>query len=137
MISVLPHGSLFSNAQQQLLVRLRALAHPYGALIGGATAYFIDQKAAIASHIPLALVILMTFTAGFLFLMTGSLTLPIKALAMNVLSVSVAVGLQVLIFQDGRLSGLLGSTPLGGLEESSLVLMLVLALPWRPITRYS
>ena len=126
-ITLLPHGSPYSNVQQQLLGRLRALAHPHGALVGGATAFFVDQKTAIASHIPLALLILMTLTAGFLFLMTGSLTIPIKALAMNMLSVSVAVGLQVLIFQDGHLSSLLGFTPLGGLEESSLVLMLVLA----------
>ena len=59
--------------------------------------------------------------------MTGSIVIPIKALIMNMLSVSVAVGLQVLIFQDGHLSGPLGFTPIGGLEESSLVLMIVLA----------
>ena len=98
-----------------------------GALVGGASAFFVDQKAAIAAHIPLALAILLTLTAGFLFLMTGSVTIPIKALVMNMLSVSVAVGLQVLIFQDGHLSGPLSFTPLGGLEESSLVLMLVVA----------
>jgi RND superfamily putative drug exporter len=126
-IALLPHGSPFSGSQQRLLVRLRALAHPYGALVGGATAFFADQKTAIAAHVPLALAILLALTAGFLFLMTGSLTIPIKAIAMNVLSVSVAVGLQVLIFQDGHLSGPLSFTPLGGLEESSLVLMLVVA----------
>jgi uncharacterized membrane protein YdfJ with MMPL/SSD domain len=126
-ITLLPHGSPYSNVQQRLLVRLRAAAHPYGALIGGASAFFADQKAAIAAHIPLALAILLTLTGGFLFLMTGSLFIPIKALVMNMLSVSVAVGLQVLIFQNGHLSGPLSFTPLGGLEESSLVLMLVLA----------
>jgi uncharacterized membrane protein YdfJ with MMPL/SSD domain len=126
-IALLPHGSPFSDVQQRLLVRLRALAHPYGALVGGATAFFADQKTAIAAHIPLALAILLALTGGFLFLMTGSLTIPLKAIAMNVLSVSVAVGLQVLIFQDGHFSGPLGFTPLGGLEESSLVLMLVVA----------
>jgi RND superfamily putative drug exporter len=126
-ITLLPRGSPYSNAQQQMLAKLRALARPYGALVGGASAYFIDQKAAIASRIPLALLILMALTAVFLFLMTGSLVIPIKALVMNMFSVSVAVGLQVLIFQDGHLSGLLGFTPIGGLEESSLVLMLVLA----------
>jgi uncharacterized membrane protein YdfJ with MMPL/SSD domain len=127
VITLLPHGSPYSNIQQQLLARLRTVAHPYGALVGGASAFFADQKTAIAAHIPLALAILLTLTAGFLFLMTGSVTIPIKAIAMNVLSVSVAVGLQVLIFQDGHLSGPLGFTPLGGLEESSLVLMLVVA----------
>ena len=126
-IALLPHGTPYSSVQQRLLDRLRTLAHPYGALVGGATAFFVDQKAAIASHLPLALLILLALTAGFLFLMTGSVTIPIKAIVMNMLSVSVAVGLQVLIFQDGHLSGLLGFTPIGGLEESSLVLMLVLA----------
>jgi RND superfamily putative drug exporter len=130
VITLLPHGSPYSNVQQQLLGRLRALARAGGipnALVGGASAFFVDQKAAIAAHIPLALAILLTLTAGFLFLMTGSVTIPIKALVMNMLSVSVAVGLQVLIFQDGHLSGALSFTPLGGLEESSLVLMLVVA----------
>ncbi len=126
-IVLLPHGSPYSDVQQRLLGRLRALAHPYGALVGGASAFFADQKSAIASHIPLALLILLTLTGGFLFAMTGSVTIPIKALVMNVLSVSAAVGLQVLIFQDGHLSGPLGFTPIGGLEESSLVLMLVVA----------
>lgn len=127
MIVLSPHGSPFTTAQQRLLARLRVLGRPHHALVSGATAFFVDQKAAISSHIPLALLILVPLTAGFLFLMTGSLTIPAKALAMNVLSVSVAVGLQVVIFQDGHLSGLLGFTPVGGLEESSLVLMLVLA----------
>jgi len=131
LIALLPHGSPFSGAQQRLLVRLRALVRaggmPNHALVGGATAFFADQKSAIAARVPLALAILLTLTAGFLFLMTGSVTIPLKAIAMNMLSVSVAVGLQVLIFQDGHLSGPLGFTPLGGLEESSLVLMLVLA----------
>jgi uncharacterized membrane protein YdfJ with MMPL/SSD domain len=125
--TLFPHGSPYSNAQQRLLSRLRALARPYGALVGGASAFFADQKSAIAAHIPLALLILIPLTAGFLFLMTGSIVIPVKALVMNMLSVSVAVGLQVLIFQDGHLSGLLGFTPIGGLEESSLVLMLILA----------
>jgi len=127
VIALAPHGSPYSGAQQGLLARLRAHAHRYGALVGGATAYFVDQRSAVASHIPLALLILFPLTAGFLFLMTGSVLIPIKALVMNALSVSVAVGLQVLIFQDGHLSGPLGFTPIGGLEESSLVLMLVLA----------
>jgi uncharacterized membrane protein YdfJ with MMPL/SSD domain len=124
---LLPRGSPFSNVQERLLARLRALANPSGALVGGATAYFVDQKSAIASHIPLALLILLPLTAGFLFAMTGSLTIPIKALVMNALSVAVGAGLLVWIFQDGHLSGLLGFTPIGGLEESSLVLMLVVA----------
>jgi uncharacterized membrane protein YdfJ with MMPL/SSD domain len=124
-VALMPRGSAFSSSQQRLLARLRALARPYGALVGGATAFFVDEKSAIASHIPLALLILLPLTALFLFAMTGSVAIPIKALLMNTLSVGVGTGLLVFIFQDGHFSGVLGFTPIGGLEEASLVLMLV------------
>jgi uncharacterized membrane protein YdfJ with MMPL/SSD domain len=100
---------------------------PTTLLVGGATAWFVDQKAAISAHLPLSLTILALVTAGFLFLMTGSLILPFVALAMNLLTVAVGAGLLVLIFQDGHLSGLFGFTPIGGLEESNLVLLFVVA----------
>jgi uncharacterized membrane protein YdfJ with MMPL/SSD domain len=126
-ITLLPHGSSRSSAQVHMVERLRRLARPSGALVGGASAFLLDQRAAIAAHIPLALLIIMPVTAVFLFLMTGSATIPIKALVMNLLSVSVGAGLIVLIFQDGYLSSLLGFTPIGGLEESTLVLMVIVA----------
>ncbi|MHB2000603.1 MAG: MMPL family transporter [Solirubrobacteraceae bacterium] len=125
-LNLYPRGSPYSKPQQRLLSRLRTLARPRGALVGGTAAFFADQKAAIASRIPIALLILLPLTACFLFAMTGSVTIPVKALLMNALSVGVAVGLQVLIFQDGYLSSLLGFKTIGGLEESSLVLMVVL-----------
>jgi RND superfamily putative drug exporter len=59
--------------------------------------------------------------------MTGSLVLPLLALAMNLLTIAVGAGLLVLIFQEGNLSGLFGFTPIGGLEESNLVLLFILA----------
>ena len=59
--------------------------------------------------------------------MTGSLILPVMALAMNLLTVAVGAGLLVLIFQDGHFSSLFGFTPIGGLEESNLVLLFIIA----------
>jgi uncharacterized membrane protein YdfJ with MMPL/SSD domain len=126
-IDLLPQGSGASQANQQLVRRLRAAVNPLGGLVGGPTAGFIDQKAAIAAHLPLALLILALVTGGFFFLMTGSLVLPAIALLMNLLTVAVGAGLLVEIFQDGHLSGLLGFTPIGGLEESNLVLLFVIA----------
>ena len=122
-----PHGGEGTAANQLLIHRLRALASPPTLLVGGATAWFVDQKAAIAAHAPLALAILALVTAGILFLMTGSAVLPLLALAMNVLTVAVAAGLLVLIFQEGHLSGLLGFSTIGGLEEANLVLLFVVA----------
>jgi uncharacterized membrane protein YdfJ with MMPL/SSD domain len=126
-IELLPRGSDASAANQQLVHRLRVLVHPAGALVGGTTAWFIDQKAAISAHMPLALVILVCVTLGTLFLMTGSVVLPLMALLMNLLTVAVGAGLLVLIFQDGHLSSLMGFSPIGGLEESNLVLLFTVA----------
>ncbi len=126
-IEMLPHGTDGAPANQQLIHRLRALASPPTLLVGGATAWFVDQKAAIAANTPLALLILALVTGGFLFLMTGSLVLPLVALLMNLLTVAVGAGLLVLIFQDGHLSSLFGFSPIGGLEESNLVLLFVVA----------
>ncbi|MDQ6811193.1 MAG: MMPL family transporter, partial [Actinomycetota bacterium] len=126
-IEMLPRGTDGTPANQRLIKRLRALAAPPRLLVGGATAAFVDQKAAIATHAALALLILALVTGSFLFLMTGSLVLPLIALAMNLLTVAVGAALLVAIFQDGHLSGLLGFTPIGGLEESNLVLLFVVA----------
>ncbi len=139
-IELLPRGTDGAPANQSLVRRLRALQGAAGAaggtraagvppnvLVGGATAWFVDQKAAIAAHTPLALLILALVTGGFLFLMTGSLVLPFVALAMNLLTVAVGAGLLVLVFQDGHLSSPLGFTPIGGLEESNLVLLFIVA----------
>jgi uncharacterized membrane protein YdfJ with MMPL/SSD domain len=126
-IELQPRGVDGAPANQALVKRLRTIGSAPSLLVGGSTAWFIDQKAAISAHLPLALGILAIVTAGFLFLMTGSLILPVIALAMNLLTVAVAAGLLVLIFQDGHLSSLFGFAPIGGLEESNLVLLFILA----------
>jgi RND superfamily putative drug exporter len=129
-IELLPRGSDASVANQQLVRRLRVLARAGGtpnALVGGTTAWFIDQKAAISAQLPLALAILVCVTLGTLFLMTGSVVLPLMALLMNILTVAVGAGLLVLIFQDGHFSSLMGFSPIGGLEESNLVLLFTVA----------
>jgi RND superfamily putative drug exporter len=126
-IEMLPRGTDGSAANQQLIHRLHALAGPPTLLVGGATAWFVDQKSAIAANTPLALLILVLVTGGVLFLMTGSLVVPLIALLMNLLTVAVGAGLLVLIFQDGHLASLAGFTPIGGLEESNLVLLFVVA----------
>ena len=129
-IDLAPRGTTASPANERLVRTLRALRGPSGAAqlqVGGVTAAFIDQRAAIAQHLPLALIVLALLTGGFLFLMTGSVVLPFLALSMNLLTIAVGAGLLVLVFQDGNLSSLFGFTPIGGLEESNLVLLFVVA----------
>jgi uncharacterized membrane protein YdfJ with MMPL/SSD domain len=84
---------------------------------------FHDQQASIASSLPLGLAILALSTLIILWLMTGSVILPIKALAMNALTVGAALGLLVVVFQDGRLTGPLAYTSQGGIESTDFLVL--------------
>jgi RND superfamily putative drug exporter len=109
--------------------RIRDLPDPPGStvMVSGATAHFVDFQSSLASHLPVALGIVIVATLVILFLMTGSVVLPVKSLLMNALNLSAVFGLLVLIFQDGNLEGLLGYTGQGALEQTMPVLMFALA----------
>ena len=100
---------------------IRGLRAPFDVHVAGQAAGFVDQQAAIASHLPVVLGLLGLLTFTILWLMTDSVVLPIKAIAMNVLTVGAALTADVVIFQHGNLSGLLGYTPDGGVETTSFV----------------
>ena len=70
-----------------------------------------DSLSALGRALPWALVLIALATFVVLFLFTGSVVLPLKALVLNTLSLSATFGAMVWIFQDGHLSGLLGFTP--------------------------
>ncbi len=108
---------------------IRALPAPPGAtvLVGGATADFIDFQCSLAEHMPIALAIVIVATLVILFLMTGSVILPIKSLIMNFLNLSAVFGLLVLIFQDGRLEGSLDYTSPGAIEQTMPILLFAVA----------
>jgi RND superfamily putative drug exporter len=110
-----------------LVKRIRAGPNQLPASVTGDTAKFLDQKAAIRSHAPVAAALLCVTTVFILFLMTGSVVLPLKSLLMNFLSLSAAFGLLVLIFQDGNLEGLLGFHSPGALEQTQPVLLFAIA----------
>jgi uncharacterized membrane protein YdfJ with MMPL/SSD domain len=112
---------------QDLVRDVRGLSPPFAAGVTGDTAHFVDLKHSLTSHLPLAVGILAVTTLVLLFLFTGSLVLPVKALLMNLLTLSAAFGLLVLIFQDGRLEGLLGYTSQGALEASQPIFLAAVA----------
>ena len=90
-------------------------------LVGGAAAEFIDQQAAIGSNLPLGVGLLVVLTMIVLWLMTGSVVLPVKAIVMNALTVGSALGILTLVFQDGRFESLLGYTGNGGVEPTDFL----------------
>jgi len=113
----------YSDEALDTVREVRAETWAQSALIGGPSAELVDQRASLGSHIPLALAIIVLCTVLILFLMTRSVVLPLLALLMNTLTVSVAFGVLVLVFQDGRFEGLLDYTSQGGLDTSMPILL--------------
>jgi uncharacterized membrane protein YdfJ with MMPL/SSD domain len=110
-----------TDESQQLVADLRALEGD--ALVTGTTAHYVDLQGSLGDHLPLMLAIVAAITLAVLFVMTGSLILPLMQVAMNAIGLSAVLGILVLIFQDGRLEGLLGYTSQGGLEATQLLLL--------------
>jgi uncharacterized membrane protein YdfJ with MMPL/SSD domain len=117
----------YSEAALDTVRQLRSRGWARNALIGGAPAELVDQRHSLGTHIPWALAFIVVSTALILFLMTGSAVLPLIALAMNTLTVSVAFGVLVFVFQDGRLEGFLGYTSQGALDTSMPILLFAVA----------
>jgi RND superfamily putative drug exporter len=120
-INVISSAAPLTERSQQLVRRLRALDGD--TLVTGTTAHYLDLQHSLGRHLPLALAIVVALTIAVLFAMTGSLILPLKQLLMNGLGLGAMFGILVLIFQDGRLEGLLGYSSQGGLEAPQLLLL--------------
>jgi uncharacterized membrane protein YdfJ with MMPL/SSD domain len=118
-----------SEETRATVERIRSLPEPPGVdvLTTGQAAEFADLQDSLVDHLPAALAILAAVTLTVLFLMTGSVLLPVKALAMNVLNVSAVFGILVLIFQDGRFEGLLDYTSAGAIEQTMPLLIFATA----------
>jgi RND superfamily putative drug exporter len=118
-----------SEASQTTVKAIRNLPPPPGTTVAvsGATADFVDFQASLTEHLPIALGIVILATLVILFLMTGSVILPIKSLIMNFLNLSAVFGLLVLIFQDGRLEGFLDYTSPGAIEQTMPILLFAVA----------
>ncbi|HEU0213722.1 MAG TPA: MMPL family transporter [Jiangellaceae bacterium] len=116
-----------SSTAQALVGDVRDVPAPSGvdALVGGETANLVDSLDAIGGLLPLAAGLVAGTTFVVLFLFTGSVIQPLRALLSNVLTLGATLGLMVLIFQEGFGSSLLGFTPLA-LDTAMLVLMFCL-----------
>ena len=119
---------LFSDQSEAQLDRLHAVPGPAGRDVEmtGTAQTNRDSVDAITSRLPLVLGLIAVIMFVLLFLLTGSIVMPLKALALNVLSLTAAFGAMVWIFQDGHL-GALGTTPTGTLVANIPVLLFCIA----------
>jgi putative drug exporter of the RND superfamily len=122
-LSIVPYSERLESDPQGLVTDIRAVAAPFDVLVGGYPADLADFRVMMIDHLPIVLVFVFGATLVILFLMTGSVLLPLKATVLNLLSLSVMFGALVFVFQQGNFSDLLGFTPTGTLEISIPILM--------------
>lgn len=122
-IQVLPAGQPLDDAATTLVDDVRAADAPFPVEVGGFTAGFLDEQDSLAAHLPIAIAIVAIVTIVALFMMTGSVILPIKAVIMNLLTLGATLGLLVLIFQDGRFETLLDYDSRGALDMTQPILL--------------
>ncbi len=125
LIAVAPVKGPLSTETQHLVHEVRALHVPYYLGVAGETAAYIDLEHSLGAHLPVVLAVVVATTLIILFLMTGSVVLPIKAVVMNALGLCAMFGILVLIFQDGNLEGLLSYHSLGALDATQPILLFV------------
>jgi RND superfamily putative drug exporter len=123
LIAVAPIQQPLGDATRRLVNQVRAIRTPFYLGVAGETASFVDLEHSLAVHLPLVLTIVICSTLIILFLMTGSVVLPVKAVVMNFLSLSAMLGILVWIFQDGHLQGLLGFQSDGALDATQPIFL--------------
>ena len=128
-LSVVSSVEPYSNDGRQLVQDVRAVPSPLGeTLVGGSAATFADSQTSMGERLPWAIGIIAIATFMLLFLFTGSVVLPLKALVLNTLSLTAMFGAMVWIFQEGNLSQWLGNfTVTGELDTAMPILMFCIA----------
>jgi RND superfamily putative drug exporter len=118
-------GPALRRTAQDAVDELRSLPPPAGAttLVSGNTARFIDQKQSLRDDVPMVVGVITATTLLLLFLLTGSVLLPVKALLMNGLTLAATLGIVVLAFQEGWLDSVFDYTGPAAVEVTSLVFL--------------
>jgi RND superfamily putative drug exporter len=127
VVDVHPAGEAQGKQAMRLVKQVRALDAPAEVSVTGDAASLLDYQNALISRLPVAVTIMVGSTFVLLFLFSGSLVVPIKALVMNTLSLGASFGAQVWVFQDGHLGTLVGTEALGSLSITTPVLVFAIA----------
>jgi RND superfamily putative drug exporter len=125
--SVVPDVEPISAAGEELVAAIRSVPAPAAVALGGESARLVDNKEELASKLPFVLAWVVVAISALLYRSFGSVLIPMKAIVLNLLSLTAAFGAIVWIFQDGRLSGVLGFTPTGLTDAQTPVLIFCIA----------
>jgi putative drug exporter of the RND superfamily len=126
-LSVVPGVEPISGEGERLVEQIRTMDAPFPVQVSGGSAQLVDTKEAIFNRLPLALGIIGVITFTVLFLMFGSILVPVKAVVLNLLSLTATFGAMVWIFQEGHFAGILDFTPTGMIDITTPILMFCIA----------
>ncbi|WP_210435106.1 MMPL family transporter [Saccharopolyspora sp. ASAGF58] len=129
-LQILPDDGIedISPESQALVRQIRAVPSPFpGTLVSGQSAAVVDTQEAIGDRLGWALALIVVSTLVLVFLLTGSVLVPVQVVVLNALSLTAMFGAVVWVFQDGNLSDLIGFTPVGFIDTSLPVLMFCMA----------
>ena len=126
-LNVVPEVEPLSPEGEALVADIRATDAPFAVQVTGQSAQLVDTKAALFAKLPLAAAIIALVTFLVLFIQFGSVVIPIKAIILNLLSLSATFGAMVWVFQEGNLSGPLDFTATGTLDATTPILMFCVA----------
>jgi trehalose monomycolate/heme transporter len=128
-VTVNSNATFDSTEATKIVQKIRAISVPAGfvPLVGGDTANQLDLFVSLNAIIPYALLVMILAIFILLFLMTGSLIVPIKAIILNIFSLSATFGALVWIFQEGHLQNLLDFQSVGSLDSTGPVLIFAIA----------
>ena len=127
VVEIHAEGETNGRTAQAVVGDVRALDAPFPVGVTGDPAEIVDFRTSITSRLPVAVGIIVVATFVLLFLMTGSVVVPAKAIVMNVLSLGATFGALVWVFQDGHLAGVLGFDAPGSLDLVMPVIVFVFA----------
>ena len=123
-----PQGPPLAPTSEEAVEEIRSTAAPGSAdlLVAGNTARFIDEKESLVDHAPVAAAIVAAATLLLLFMLTGSIVLPLKTLLMNALTLAATLGIIVLAFQEGWLNAPFDYPGPAALEINTLAFLIAI-----------
>jgi RND superfamily putative drug exporter len=113
---------------QQLIQNVRSVDSPQGTLVGGVAADYTDSQDGISRTLPWALAWIVLSVLVLIFVFTGSIILPIKAVILNFLSLGATMGALTWIFVDGNMQWLVGSFTVTGTLDTSIVILIAVVV---------
>jgi RND superfamily putative drug exporter len=125
LVEVVPEGAAQGPVARRVVETVRSHAPAFPVLVTGSAASLLDFEHQVTSRLPYAVTWVALMTMLLLFLMTGSVLVPVKAVVMNVLSLGATFGALTWVFQQGHLSGLLGFEGTGTIEVWVPILVFV------------